>query len=188
MSTTKDQFIETTCNLLEKQGYHATGLNQIVKESGAPKGSLYYHFPEGKEELAEEAVYRTQDNLITLIQDHLREDIPIAEAVRDFVFGVAHGVEVTNFQSGGPLTAIAMETATTSERLNRACREAFSQIQAAFAAKLLSAGFETGRVASLSIFITSAIEGGIILSRTHHSGDPLRTVAEELYLMLKEKN
>lgn len=107
--------------------------------------------------------------------------------MRDFVFGVAQGVEATNFQSGGPLTAIAMETSTTCERLNRACQAAFAEIQAAFAAKLRAAGFETGRVANLAIFITSAIEGGIILSRTHHSGDPLRTVAEELYFMLKTK-
>ena len=185
MSSTKDQFINTTCNLLEKQGYHATGLNQIVKESGAPKGSLYYHFPEGKEELASEAVRRASENLTSLIQENLNEDRTIAEAVRDFVLGVAHGVEVTNFQSGGPLTAIAMETATTSDRLNLACRDAFSQIQSAFAAKLAIAAFEPDRAISLSKFITSAIEGGIILSRTHHSGDPLRTVAEELYLMLK---
>jgi TetR/AcrR family transcriptional regulator, lmrAB and yxaGH operons repressor len=52
---TRDQIIQTTCTLLESQGYHATGLNQILKESGAPKGSLYYYFPQGKEELAEEA-------------------------------------------------------------------------------------------------------------------------------------
>lgn len=48
MSSTKEQFIETTCDLLESHGYYATGLNQIVAESGALKGSLYYHFPEGK--------------------------------------------------------------------------------------------------------------------------------------------
>ena len=41
MSSTRDQIIEKTCELLEAQGYHATGLNQILAESGAPKGSLY---------------------------------------------------------------------------------------------------------------------------------------------------
>ena len=41
-STAREHFIEATCDLLEAQGYHATGVNQIVAESGAPKGSLYH--------------------------------------------------------------------------------------------------------------------------------------------------
>ena len=39
-----------------RQGYASTGLQQILTESGAPKGLLYYCFPKGKEELAEAAV------------------------------------------------------------------------------------------------------------------------------------
>lgn len=56
MNTTRDQIIETTCELLEAYGYHATGLNQILTKSGTPKGSLYYYFPEGKEELTSETL------------------------------------------------------------------------------------------------------------------------------------
>ena len=56
MTSTHDQIILVTCTLLEKQGYPATGLNEIVKESGAPKGSLYYYFPDGKEQIVSEAV------------------------------------------------------------------------------------------------------------------------------------
>ena len=51
MSTTREQIIEKTCELIELQGFNATGVNQIIRESGTPKGSLYYHFPGGKEEL-----------------------------------------------------------------------------------------------------------------------------------------
>ncbi|NBC28744.1 MAG: TetR family transcriptional regulator, partial [Spirochaetes bacterium] len=52
----KERFLEATARLLERQGYQSTGLNQVVRESGAPKGSLYYYFPGGKEELVADAV------------------------------------------------------------------------------------------------------------------------------------
>ncbi len=58
VSSTRDQIIEATAGLLETQGYRATGLNQIIEESGAPKGSLYYYFPGGKEEFSTEASAR----------------------------------------------------------------------------------------------------------------------------------
>ena len=50
--SSKNNIIATAARLFAKQGYHGTGLNQITQESGAPKGSLYYYFPKGKEELA----------------------------------------------------------------------------------------------------------------------------------------
>ncbi|WP_307725250.1 TetR/AcrR family transcriptional regulator, partial [Halolactibacillus halophilus] len=55
----------------QTQGYHATGLNQIVKESGVPKDSLYYHFPGGKEELALESIRLTQAFVLEKIKDGL---------------------------------------------------------------------------------------------------------------------
>lgn len=186
MKDTKERFIQTAVQLIEVQGYHATGLSQIIKQSGAPKGSLYYHFPDGKEELAVEAVRQAADNLVSLIRENVKESLPVAEAIRDFVRGVARGVEMTNYQTGGPLTAVAMETATTSERLNLACREAFSRIISVFAQKLTLSGYSGMQADQLAVFITAAIEGGIILSRTNHSGEPLRFVAEQLYSMIKE--
>ena len=48
--------MHATARLLQQQGYNATGVNEIVARSGAPKGSLYFHFPGGKEELAMQAM------------------------------------------------------------------------------------------------------------------------------------
>ena len=42
---TREKILTTAAFLFQKNGYHATGLNEIIKESGTPKGSLYYYFP-----------------------------------------------------------------------------------------------------------------------------------------------
>lgn len=180
MSSTKEQFIQTTCDLLESQGYYATGLNQIVAESGAPKGSLYYHFPEGKEELAAEAISRAGETVADRIRANLADIADPATAIRRFVERIADSVEASGYRSGGPLMTVAMETATTSERLNLACREAYMRLQQAFARKFEEGGYDKGQSEELATFVIAAIEGGVILSRTYHSGDPLRQVAQQL--------
>lgn len=180
MASTRDQIVQTTCDLLELQGYHGTGLNQILRESGAPRGSLYHYFPEGKEGLAVEAIERAGSAVAGRIRSALAGGDDVAAGIQSFVEGIGEGVEASGYRAGGPLTSVAMETATTSPRLNAACREAFAGIQGAFAERLRTAGFSEARAADLATFITAAIEGGILLSRTSHSGDPLRRVAREL--------
>ena len=189
MSSTRDQIIETTSALLEAQGYHATGLNQIIAESGSPKGSLYYYFPQGKEELVAEAIARSGRITERNIRAGLAKIADPAEAIASFVRVIAGAVESSNFSAGGPLTTVALETVKSSERLNLACREAYSWLRGAFAEKLVAGGFASARAAALATFIVSAIEGGIILSRTNHSGDALREVADELgdYLRMISK-
>lgn len=179
MTAARDKIIETTCLLLESQGYHATGLNQIVRESGAPKGSLYYYFPEGKEEIVEEAIRLTSGRTVERIRANLAVSTGVGAAVRQFVTTIAYYVEASGFQSGGPLMIVAMETANSSERLNRACREAYQQMQAAFRDGL-AAVFPPERAEELAVYVMACIEGGIILSRTYHTGDPLRQIGLEL--------
>jgi TetR/AcrR family transcriptional regulator, lmrAB and yxaGH operons repressor len=178
MSTPKDQIIHAACDLLESQGFHATGLNQIVKESGAPKGSLYYYFPQGKDELAEAAIERAGRTVAERITAALDAYDDMTEAIPAFVMTIAHFVEASGFRSGGPLMTVAMETATTNERLNLACRTAYTRLQDAFAGKLAAHSY--ARPEELAAFITAAIEGGVILSRVHHTTDPLRQVATQL--------
>ena len=183
-SPARELIIEATCELLEAQGYHATGLNQIVAESRAPKGSLYHYFPDGKEELAAAAIERTGLELAGRVEAALALDDDPAAAVSYLAAAIADAVEQSGFRAGGPLTTVAMETATSSPRINLACREAYDRLQAAFAAKLAAGGHEPKRASELATFITAAIEGGIILSRTYHSGDPLRCVGRELAALL----
>ncbi len=184
MSNAREQILQTTCALLEKQGYHGTGLNEIIKESGSPKGSLYYYFPEGKEQIAAEAVLQSGSQTAARIRLGLNESSNAAKAVSDFILNIADHVERSGFGAGSPLTAVAMETATASTRINAACHEAYQMLKSAFYDKLIECGFSKTKADELATFIVSAIEGGIILSRTSHTSDPLRLVAKQLKVLL----
>lgn len=180
MASTRNQIIEKTCELLELQGYHATGLNQIIKESGSPKGSLYYHFPGGKEELAVEAISRVGEIVLKRISDNLAKIDDPSEAIRSFIANIAVNVEQSGFRAGGPITTIAMETAATSETLRQTCDRIYTEWQACFADKLRSGGIAPDRSDRMATLIIAAIEGGVILCRTNRSATPLVRVAAEI--------
>ncbi len=185
MVSTRDQIIATTCDLLELQGYHATGLNQIIKESGSPKGSLYYHFPGGKEALAVEAVNHVGKIVLGRIRENLAQLDDAAAAIHMFIRNIAIQVERSGFRAGGPITTIAMETASTSDTLREACEQIYREWQAAFADKLLSGGMDAERAQRISTLIIAGIEGGVILCRTRQSREPLEQAADELQELIK---
>ena len=183
MTAKRDEIIATTCELLEVQGYHATGLNRILQESGAPKGSLYHYFPEGKEELAAEAIARSGAGIAGHIERALLESDDPAEAVTGFIRALAGHVAASGYRQGGPITAVALEAASTSERLRLACRDQYRGWQALFAAKLRPR-YGPARADRLAALIIAAIEGGIILARSERSPQPLLDVAEEIEVLL----
>ncbi len=184
MSTTRQQIVEKTSALLERQGYHATGLNQIVAESETPRGSLYYYFPQGKEELAAEAI----DFNAQQIAEHTRRSLAAhadpVEAIYQHLLHVAEHVERGNCAAGAPIAAVALETACHSERLRTTCQAAYAAFRLPFEEKLLAGNFPVERVYALALTITAAWEGAMILSRTERSARPLRIVAEEIRALL----
>lgn len=186
MSSTRDQIIEKTCELLELQGYHGTGLNQIIRESGSPKGSLYYHFPGGKEELATEAINHVGTLVLKRIRENLAQIDDPAESVRAFIRNIAFNVERSGFKAGGPITTIAMETAAGSDTLRETCHRIYGEWQTAFADHLRRGGLSDVRADSIATLIISAIEGGVILCRTGRSREPLERVAEEIGILIQE--
>jgi TetR/AcrR family transcriptional repressor of lmrAB and yxaGH operons len=184
MNPKREQIITTTSQLMETQGYHATGLNQILAESGAPKGSLYYYFPDGKDGLVEEAIAYTSRVIEERLQAGMDAYDNPAEAIPTFLRNLAHHVQASGFQAGGPITAVALEAASTNERLNAACRAAYQAWQAVIEQKLLDSGFEAVRARRLGIFVIAIIEGAIILSRSEHNVGPLLDAALELEALL----
>jgi TetR/AcrR family transcriptional regulator, lmrAB and yxaGH operons repressor len=180
MSQARENILIAMARLIEKQGYHATGLNEIIQESGAPKGSIYYYFPGGKEQIGAEAILESGRIIAARLQSVLAAEPDPAKAIYSFLVKMAESVEQTDFGASSPLTTAAIETAVTSEALNQASRQAFDLILNVFKQKLLSGGFTEDRAADLALFVTTVIEGGIVMSRTYHNSGPLRQAADHI--------
>lgn len=177
---TREQIILAACSLLEKQGYPATGLNEIVQASGAAKGSLYYYFPDGKEQIVSEAVLFAGEIVVERMRAELAKyDNPI-EALYEYVMRLASKVEEKNFAAGNPLTIVAVEAAGSSERISQACRVVYAQMQDLLQEKMACCGMPEPEAAEQARLTLASLEGGIILSRVHRTADPLRTLAGHL--------
>ena len=121
----RQKILQAATRLFNIQGYHATGLNQILKESGAPKGSLYYHFPDGKEQLAVEAVNKMAVQIEEDIKLAMNQYDHALDAFQAHINKIAKHFDENNLFEGLPIGLLAAETSLMSEPLRKACKDAF---------------------------------------------------------------
>jgi TetR/AcrR family transcriptional repressor of lmrAB and yxaGH operons len=174
------RLMEATFHLIEQQGYHGTGLNQIVKESGAPKGSLYYYFPGGKEELVAEAIALYGGSLLERIQSVLAETKNPAETIYTIFTNFAHKLDEMGCTRSGSFAAIVLETSNSSERLRKACEQLYDNCSQAYKEMFIAFGFPIDQADRLATWVTTSMEGAVVLCRAKQSSKPLIDIAEEL--------
>jgi TetR/AcrR family transcriptional regulator, lmrAB and yxaGH operons repressor len=185
MSATRRALVETAGGLLERQGYHATGVNEILAACGLQRGSLYHHFPGGKEALAVAAVEDRARRTERLVERHLAARTDPADAVQAFVLALADHVERERGRAGPPFAAVTLETGAGLDELRRACRDAYAGVRARFAERLVACGHAPPRAASLATVITAAVDGAFVLCRADGDAEPLRETAAELARLLR---
>jgi len=180
---TKDMILQSATRLFQRQGFNGTGLNQIIEESGAPKGSIYYHFPNGKEEIALEAISVMRELVLEGAEKDLSGKNSAKEAFQSYINNIAAVFDKKDCVEGLSIGLIASETASTHEKLRHACEMVFKDWQSKYAHILEQYGFEKERAKELGVTITAMIEGACILSITYQHGDPLRAIAKQLPLL-----
>ena len=176
----KEKFIETASKLFQIKGYNATGLNEILAKSGAPKGSLYYHFPKGKEQLALESVNLAGQKIITKIINALDSIEDPIEAIKFNIENIATLIDNEQSTPDISISLIALETYITSELLRKACEQIFTSLENIYAEKLIKSGISKDKAYELGCVIAAMIEGGITLSLTKKSGHSLRLLAKQI--------
>lgn len=186
-SPTRDRLVDTAARLFQERGYAATGLAEVLEAAQAPKGSLYHHFPDGKEGLAVAAVERSAGRFLETLLKDAAASASSADMVLRFASRLAGWLEQSGFRLGCPLATLALEQAAISERLAGALSVAFAGWQEALAARLHADGLDTGRSAALARLSLCTIEGALILARTSRDSAPLRQAAETLAGVIREE-
>lgn len=183
----REAIVRAAATLFRRHGFAATGVNEIVAESGAPKGSLYHYFPEGKDQIAEAAVRFAGAGTVATLEQLARETSSGAALVQAYCKLVAEWMAKSGFRDGSPIATTLLEAAPRSEKITAAGREVFDNWRDVIARKLRDDGFgkvEANRLALLSI---AAIDGALILARVQGSSAPIDDVARALAMSLRPR-
>jgi TetR/AcrR family transcriptional repressor of lmrAB and yxaGH operons len=158
--------IATAERLFRVQGYTATGLTQILEESGAPKGSFYFHFPRGKTELAEEAIDQYVARRIAVLRQISANTAGDALTFVQQIFGAfAAEMVATNFQYGCLMQNLANELPTLDVELTKRVARGFVDSTEIVAEHFRGCDFTPARAASVAAALAAALEGARTVAR-----------------------
>ncbi|MCX5321934.1 TetR/AcrR family transcriptional regulator [Streptomyces sp. NBC_00120] len=182
-SESRDRMILSAAALLREYGASATSIDRVLAHSGAPRGSVYHHFPSGRTQLIDEAVALAGDFVAGLIDATMQADDPV-EAVDAFVVLWRDRLVDSGFRAGCPIVAVAVETNDDAPQLARSAAAVFARWQGAFAALFLRHGLTEERSRRLAAFIIAAVEGAMIMCRAEQSTAPIEAAAAEIHDLL----
>jgi TetR/AcrR family transcriptional repressor of lmrAB and yxaGH operons len=168
-SDSRDRMVRSAASLIRTRGVNATSFSEVLADSGAPRGSIYHHFPEGKEQLAEDAIRWTSERVLA----HLRAGAAVtpSDVLKRFI-DMWRKVVLTSHGKAGQIDLV---------------RSTFRSWTAVLAEQLRAVGVPSGRATSIALATLAGMEGALILCRAEGNAKPLDTVADELLRLLPPK-
>jgi TetR/AcrR family transcriptional regulator, lmrAB and yxaGH operons repressor len=159
-------------------------MGDIVSASGSPKGSLYFHFPGGKEELAAQALSHAGNEVCEVLKQAFSSSKTIGQGLKAVFALFIEGLEHSEFRAGCPVGTVAVE-APNFRQVAEAVETAFQQWHATVKDRLVQGGLRTRRADELAEFILAAFEGGVLLAKATKTTKPLETTLREILRLLR---
>ena len=180
-SDVKAKMIERTAILLAQKGLQGTSFSEVLEASGAPRGSLYHHFPGGKDELVLAAVNAAGQRAAGALA--AMQGKPAGEVAETFI-ALWRDILIKGHFSAG-CAVVAVTVAADQKDLLAATASAFQSWQNLLTDLFVSGGIQKSRAPGLATTLISACEGAVILSRAQKSLEPFDLVAAEQINMIK---
>jgi AcrR family transcriptional regulator len=178
----RSKMVRSAAALIRTRGVSATSFSDVVADSGAPRGSIYHHFPRGKEQLAEDAIRWTSERVLEH-QRQCRATTP--RGVLDCFIDTWRQVVIASGGAAGCVVAgVAIDTIPGRPGLIDVVRITFDSWVDQLAEQLAVVGVPAERAGPIARATLAGMEGALILCRAQRDVGPLETVAAELHRLL----
>ena len=181
----REKIVAGAADMLGRRGLNATSIRETAKHAGAPLGSTYHYFPDGKAQLAAEAVRYAGGRVAAGLERALRQG-PVAGlgAYLDLWRTI---IVDGDYRVGCPVLAVAIEEPGSGERPAAlgAAAEAFDTWQSLLAASLREHRTPPEQAAQLAALTVAAVEGAVAMCRAQRSTAALDAVDAQLHALLR---
>ncbi|MCV7279414.1 TetR/AcrR family transcriptional regulator [Mycolicibacterium flavescens] len=160
----RSALVDSAAVLFRRQGYAATGVNQILETADVKAGSLYHHFPDGKAQLAAAVVERVGSDIERRLREALAADLPVTEIVDGWIDLMAAGL-AGDQRDGCPIEPIATESVNASAAVRTASAAVFDRWRRAISERLRADGWPQDDADRTGLALIALIEGALMLAR-----------------------
>ncbi|WP_420751891.1 TetR/AcrR family transcriptional regulator [Rhodococcus sp. O3] len=178
---TRTRMIDATLELIQTRGYHGTGLAHITAGAAAPRGSLYFHFPGGKDELVAAALDRVGAEFTGLLESLIAGGADAGTVVAAVFDDLAARLDSSGFATGCAIASVAVDAAAENPALQESCARVYESWRVVLEQLLARDGVPNP--AGLAGAIVSLVEGATVVARARRDTQPLdeaRAVVLEL--------
>jgi AcrR family transcriptional regulator len=180
-SDAKVKMIKAARRLIREHGYHATALSDVIELSGAPRGSVYFHFPGGKNQLAAEVAKSYARDQADMIEHAAEESDSAAELISAYVNRARENLIGSNYTQGCTVAPLALEGGgAESELLAHAVSAAFSLMMESLAFQFAFFGMSRTGARELAEVVVSGVEGALVTARAFQSPAPFDSLLAAL--------
>jgi TetR/AcrR family transcriptional regulator, lmrAB and yxaGH operons repressor len=172
--------IQTAMQLFRAKGYNGVGLTELLAVSGAPKGSFYHHFPEGKEQLGVAALHMSGAMIGDLIDQCFSVANSEKEAVDSLTAAIASHFEKSGFRAGCPIASIALDAVPESEKLADATKAVLLDWNTRAALHAIRWGRSEASAREFADTLAIALEGAWMIARIQQSSAAFAMVSQML--------
>ncbi len=174
---TRDRILEATAELYRRQGMAATGLKQISGAARAPFGSIYHHFPGGKEAITAEVIRCEGIRYGEFVGEQLAHTDP-ATGIPAMFENAGRLMESQDYGEACSIETIALEVASTNELLRQESATVFEGWLSGIAEWFGRLDITEEQSRRLALITLTALEGAFVLCRTLRSVEPITAAGQ----------